>query len=78
MKRKERELKNQIDYEENKIAKKILRRYKFEKWIYYTIFLLITITCILWAINIHGSSNLLLCLVIYIIFSSQIKHINYK
>ena len=30
MKRKERELKNQIDYEENKIAKKILRRYKFE------------------------------------------------
>ena len=70
MKRKERELKNQIDYEENKIAKKILRRYKFEKWIYYTIFLLITITCILWAINIHGTSNLLLCLVIYIIFSS--------
>ena len=70
MKRKERELINQIDYEENKIAKKILRRYKFEKWIYYTIFLLITITCILWAINIHGTSNLLLCLVIYIIFSS--------
>ena len=70
MKRKERELINQIDYEENKIAKKILRRYKFEKWIYYTIFLLLTITCILWAINIYGTSNLLLCLVIYIIFSS--------
>lgn len=70
MKRKERELINQIDYEENKISKKILRRYKFEKWIYYTIFLLLTITCILWAINIHGTSNLLLCLVIYIIFSS--------
>ena len=43
MKKKEREFIKNIQYSENANAKKILRKYKIERWIYYTIFLLLTI-----------------------------------
>lgn len=68
MKKKEREFIKNIQYSENAIAKKILRKYKIERWIYYTIFLLLMITFILWSINIYEISSLIFCLAIYIIF----------
>lgn len=69
MKKKEREFIKNIQYSENAIAKKILRKYKIERWIYYTIFLLLTIIYLLWIVNVPNINNLILYSVIYMIFS---------
>ena len=54
MKSKDKEFINSIKYSENKMAKKILRDARISKWIFYSMFLLETITYILIVINMEN------------------------
>lgn len=70
MKSKDKEFINSIKYSENKMAKKILRDARISKWIFYSMFLLETITYILIVINMENVNGLIFYSIVYIIFAA--------
>ena len=69
MKNRNKEIVNNINYSENKIAKKILRDAKISNWMFYLMFILETITYVLMSVSALTTKGIFLVSIIYLILS---------
>ena len=65
MKNRNKDIISNLNYSENKIAKKILRDAKISNWIFYIMFVLETITYILMAVSALTTNGIFLVSIIY-------------
>ena len=65
MKNRNKDIISNLNYSENKIAKKILRDAKISNWIFYIMFVLETITYILMAVSALTTKGIFLVSIIY-------------
>ena len=69
MKNRNKDIISNLNYSENKIAKKILRDVKISNWVFYIMFVLETITYILMAVSALTTKGIFLVSIIYLILA---------